>query len=222
MLQSLESVVRRQVRLERELFVWRLLIIIFAAGIMLAAAAPQPEREIRLVSADGKNTILLSAEGLTMQSGDKRLAQLTFETVGDGSQQAALLKLNGQLSVESGIISVGSPLKQRAAIRADGFSLVQAGIVRAGINPGSLTLADASGRTKAELMADDQGLAELSLTYDRKLIAQLASTGRLSVTDPPKRDSAGLVLNDFGADPKSRLITPSEDTTRGKSNAGRN
>lgn len=219
---SFERIARRQIRLERELFIWRLLVIIVAAGAMLAAASPQPEKEIRLASADGKDTIILSAEGLFMMSGGRRLAQLTFETVGDGSQQVALLKLNGQVNVESGIISVGSPLKQRAAVRADGFSLIQGGIVRAGISPGALTLADASGRTKAQLIADDQGLAELSLTYDQKLIAQLASAGRFNVTDPPKRDSAGLVLNDFGADFKSRLITPSEDTTRGKSKDGRN
>ncbi len=43
MMPSLESVVRRQVRLERELFVWRLLVAIIAAGAMLAAAAPQSE-----------------------------------------------------------------------------------------------------------------------------------------------------------------------------------
>jgi hypothetical protein len=218
---SLESLLYRQVRLERELLVWRVLFAIVAAGAMIAAAWPQSEKEIRLASADGKNTVVLSAEGLSLQSGGRHLAELTFETVGDGSRQLALLKLNGELDVESGMISVGSPLKQRAAIRPDGFSLNQGGIVRAGVNPGALTLADPSGRTKAELIADDHGLTALSLIYDQKLIAQLASAGRFTVTNPPKRDSAGLVLNDFSADSKSRMITPSEDTTRGKAKDGR-
>jgi len=40
-LPSFESVVRRQVRLQRELFVWRLLFAVVAAGAMIAAAAPQ-------------------------------------------------------------------------------------------------------------------------------------------------------------------------------------
>lgn len=175
---SFERVARRQIRLERELFIWRLLVIIVAAGAMLAAASPQPEKEIRLASADGKNTVILSAEGLFMMSGGRRLAQLTFETVGDGSQQVALLKLNGQVNVESGIISVGSPLKQRAADRADGFSLIQGGIVRGGISPGLLTLADASGRTKAELIADEQGLAALSHGYS------IASEIKIYGTEP--------------------------------------
>jgi hypothetical protein len=222
MLPSLDSVVCRQVRLERELFVWRLLVAIIAAGAMLAAAAPQSEREIRLSSADSKNTVILSAEGLSLQRGGRVLAHLTFETVGDGDQQIALLKLNGEVNVESGIISVGPPLKQRAAIRPEGFSLVQGGVVRAGISPGVLTLADSSGHTKAELVTDEQGLAGLSLIYDQKLIAELASAGRFNITDPPKRDSANLVLKDWGPDFKSRLITPSEDTTRGKPGDGKN
>lgn len=218
MLPSFESLVRRQVRLERELLVWRLLVVLVAAGAMLAAAAPQSEKEIRLTSADGKNTVVLSAEGLSLQSGGRALARLAFETVGDGDQQVAELKLNGEgaIILESGIISVGPPLKQRAAIRPEGFSLLQGGIVRAGISPGVLTLADSSGHTKAELAADEQGLAGLSLLYDQKLIAGLASADRFNASSPPKRDSANLILNDWGADFKSRLITPSGDTTRGK------
>jgi hypothetical protein len=216
MLPSLENVVRRQVRLERELFVWRILVVIIAAGAMLAAAAPQSEKEIRLTSDDGKNTVILSAEGLSLQSGDRVLAHLTFETVGDGDQQVAMLKLNGEVNVESGIISVGPPLKQRAAIRPEGFSLVEGGVVRAGMSPGVLTLADSSGHTKAQLVADEQGLAGLSLIHDQKLIAELASAGKFNGTNPPKRDSANLVLQDWGPEFKSRLITPSGDTTKGK------
>ena len=219
---SLDTIERRQVRLERELFVWRLLVIIFAAGAMLAAASPQSEKEIRLASPDGKNTVVLSAEGLFLQRGDRRLAQLTFETLGDASQQIASFKLNGEVHLESGIISVGSFPKLRAAIRPDGISLVEGSVVRASINPGVLTLADNSGHTKAELAADDQGLAGLSLLHDQKVIAQLASAGRFLATNPPKRDSANLMLNDWSPDFKSREITPSEDSIRGKSNDVRN
>ncbi len=157
-----------------------------------------------------------------MQSGDRVLAHLTFETVGDGDQQIAFLKLNGEVNVESGIISVGPPLKQHAAIRPEGFSLVEGGVVRADISPGVLALADSSGHTKAQLITDEQGLTGLSLIHDQKLIAELASAGRFNSTNPPKRDSANLVLKDWGPDFKSRLITPSEDTTRGKSGDGKN
>jgi hypothetical protein len=219
---SFESLVRRQVRLERELFVLRLLIIIIAAGAMLAAASTPSEKEIRLASADGKNTVILSAEGLYLRSGGRPVAQLSFETVGDGSRQLALLKLNGEVAVESGVISVGSPLNQRVAIRPEGLSLNQGGIVRIALNPGLLSLADPTGRTKAELVADDQGLTSLTLIYDQKLLAQPASAGKFNVTDPPQRESAGLVLNDFSAPPKSRFITPSEETTRGSSKDGKN
>jgi hypothetical protein len=219
---TLQSVIRRQTRLERELLVWRVLVVIAAGGALLAAASPQTEREIRLASADGKNTVILSAEGLSLRSGGRSVAELSFETVGDGSRQLALLKLNGAVNVESGIISVGSPLKQRAAIRPEGFSLNQSGVVRVSLNPGLLSLADPTGRTKAELTADDQGLTALSLIYDQKLIAQLASVGKFTVTDPPKRDSAALGLNDFGVHPESRLITPAEDMIRGKSKDSQN
>ena len=215
MLQPFDNLVRPRVRLEREIFVWRLLAIIVAAWAMLAAAAPQSEKEVRLTSADGKNSVVLSAEGLSLQRNGRDLAHLRFETVGDGDQQIAVLKLNGEVNVESGIISVGPSLKQHAAIRPEGISLVQGAIVRAGMSPGALTLADSSGHTKAEMSADE-GLAGLSLLHDQKLIAGLASAGRSNVNDPSKRDSANLVLNDWGADFKSRLITPSEDSTRGK------
>lgn len=219
---SLESVVRRQLRLERELFVWRLLaIIIVGAGAMLGAASSQSAKEIRLVSADGKNTVVLSAEGLSLQRGGRRLAQLTFETAGDGDEQIASFMLDGKVNVESGIISVGSVPKLHAAIRPDGFSLVEGGIMRASVNPGVVILTDRSGQTKAELSTDD-GLAGLSLLYDRKVIAQLASAGRFLATNPPKRDSANLALTDWSPDFKSRVITPSEDSTRGKSRDVRN
>jgi hypothetical protein len=214
---SLESVVRRQVRLEREVFVWRLVLVLVVAGAAIAAAAvPQSQsaKEIRLASADGKNVVTLSADGLTMERGGRRLAQLTFETVGDGAQQNVLLKMNGFVAVESGTISVGPPLNQHAAIHSDGFSIVQGGTIRAALNPGVLAVADSSERTKAELTADDQGLVGLSLLYDQKQIAALASAGRFFATNPPKRDAANLSLSDFGGNPKSRLLTPSEDTKR--------
>ncbi len=211
---SLEDVVRRQVRLERELSLWRLVIVILAAVGLLAAAGPQGEKEIRFNN--GTHTVTVSAEGMTLQSGNRVLANLTFETVGDGDEEIALLKMTGEVNVESGIISVGSFPKQRAAIRPDGFSLLQEGIIRAGMNPGLLTLTGNSGHTKADLTADDEGLTGLSLSHNQKLIAQLASAGRFVVTNPPKRDSANLMLNDWGSEFKSRLITPSGDTASGK------
>src|SRR5262249_18448639 len=112
-------------------------------------------------------------------------------------------------------ISVGSMLKQHAAIHPDGFSIAEGGTVRAGLNPGALTVANRSGVAKAELSADEEGLAGLTLIYDQKQIAALASAGKFFATNPRKLDAANLVLSDFGANFKSRMLTPSEDTIRG-------
>jgi hypothetical protein len=84
------------------------------------------------------------------------------------------------------------------------------------MSPGLLAVSDSSGHTKAHLSADDRGLSELALLYDQKVLAQLASGGILSATNPPKRDSAGLVLQDWSPDFKSRSFTAREDKTLGK------
>jgi hypothetical protein len=65
-------------------------------------------------------------------------------------------------------------------------------------------------------MADEQGLTSVSLVYNGSLLAELASEGRFISSDPPKRKSSALLLNDFNAAPKSRIISPSGDETRGK------
>jgi len=65
----LETTLRREVWLKRELIVWRVLVILCAAGFRIAARAQQSEREIRLTSADGKNSVVLSAHGLSLQRG---------------------------------------------------------------------------------------------------------------------------------------------------------
>ena len=217
--QSTEGLTRREVWLRREIVLWRLLLILCAAGVMIAAAAPQSEKEIHLKSADGKNTVVLSAEGLSLERNGSRLAQLTFETVGDGEQQVAFLKISGAMKVESGIIEVGSLLKRNTAIRPEGLTLVDGGTVRATLNAGTLSLLDKSGQTRADLTVDDRGLAGLSLAHDQKVIAQLASTGRFGGA---KRDSASLVLNDWGTTFTSHLITASEDKTQEHSREPKN
>ena len=211
---SSQSNQRYVARLRREVYVWRFLILLtFTCGLL--AASPQSQKEIRLTSSDGKNTVLLSAKGLTLQSGGHQLAQLTFETVGDGEKHVALLKLSGGVTIDSGVIALTAG-KQRAMMRADGFSLNEEGVQRVTIAPGLLSLTDSGGHSKAELTADEQGMSGLTLLYNQKLIAELGSFGKFRAIDPPKRDSAALLLNDFGPGSNSRLITPSEDTIRGK------
>src|SRR5262249_9017459 len=190
--QSLESVTPLEIWLKRELVLGGLLLLC-TAGAMIAATAPQSEKEIRLKSADGKNTVVLSAEGLSLERNGRRLAQLTFDTVGDGGQQIALLKVSGAVKVESGIVQEGYLLKRSTAIRPEGLTLVDGGTVRATLNAGTLSLLDKSGQTRADLTVDDHGLAGLSLAHDQKVIAQIASAGRFGGA---KRDSASLVLND--------------------------
>jgi hypothetical protein len=194
---------------------WRVLMILIAAAAVIAAARPQSEKEIRFPSVDGRNVVTLSSEGLTLSSSGKPLAQLSFITVGDGERQNVSLKLNGQISVESGIITVGTFGKQRVAIRPEGLLIDQGNAIRATLRNGLLSLADPTGRTTAEMSADEKGIVSLSLAYDRKVIAELGSEGRFVDSDPPKRTSSALMLNDFGPSPKSRMITPSSDDTRG-------
>src|ERR1700758_316600 len=104
---SLDVLLRRQIRLERELLVWRLLLVLVGAGVMLAAAQPQFEKELCFASADGENVVTLSSEGPTLHGNGKPVARLTFVTVGDGDRQVASLKLNGEVSVEPGGIISG-------------------------------------------------------------------------------------------------------------------
>ena len=212
---SMEAVVRRQMRLERELLLWRVLVIAIAAAGFIAAARPQSEKEIRFPSADGRNVVTLSSEGLTLSSGGKTLAQLSFITVGDGERQNVSLKLNGQISVESGIITVGAFGKQRVAIRPEGLLIDQGNATRATLKSGLLSLADPSGRTTAEMSADEKGIVALTLAYDRNVIAELGSEARFVDGDPAKRAAGAMMLNDFGA-AKSRMITAGGDETRGK------
>jgi len=217
---TLESVKRRLHRLECELFVWRVLLIIIAVGAMLGAAPPQSEKEIRLTSADGKDTVVLSAEGLSLQSGGQSVVQLRFQTVGDGDQYA-FFKLVGDMNVDLGDIRVASSDQHGASIRPEGFALFD-GHYRTDIHPGELTLSDREGKALANLSADNGGLTGLSLVYEGKVIAQLGSAGRFVTTNPPKRDAANLSLTDWSPDFKQRVITPSGDTTHEKSKAGTN
>ncbi|MGA8072955.1 MAG: hypothetical protein WB995_05725, partial [Candidatus Acidiferrales bacterium] len=205
---------RMVVRWQREVYLWRFVFLLAVAG-SLSAASPQIQKEIRFKSDDGRNTVILSAEGLTLEASGNPLARLTFETVGDGEKQMAILKIRGEVAMESGVITLADG-KQRSAVRADGFSLTEGGIQQASIAPGLVSVADSTGHAKAQLSADNRGLSNLVLLYNQNVIAELGSFGNFRVEDPLKRDSAALMLNDFGSNSKSRLITPSEDTTRGK------
>ena len=55
------SVAFRLSRLERELFLWRILGLVAVVCLTLAFHSPVPDKEVRFVSADGRQTVVLSA-----------------------------------------------------------------------------------------------------------------------------------------------------------------
>ncbi len=116
------SVAFRLSRLERELFFWRILGLIAVVCLMLAFHSSGPDKEVRFVSADGRQAVVLSADGLSLLAKDKTLARLNFAPVGDSENLEAELMSTGGLSVRGLSIRSG---KKVALLNADHINFLQ-------------------------------------------------------------------------------------------------
>ena len=90
-------IVQRLVRLEREMIFWRVVAVAAAMFFSLAFAQEKAQREIRLTSADGRQVVVLSPQGIQLSDRGKKLGEIGFVTVGDGDVQEGIIKLSGQV-----------------------------------------------------------------------------------------------------------------------------
>jgi len=75
-------IVQRLVRLEREMIFWRVVAVAAAMFFSLAFAQEKAQREIRLTSADGRQVVVLSPQGIQLSDRGKKLGEIGFVTVG--------------------------------------------------------------------------------------------------------------------------------------------
>lgn len=202
------SVAFRLSRLERELFFWRTLGLTAVACLTLAFHSPGPDKEVRFVSADGRQAVVLSADGLSLLTKDKTLARLNFAPVGDSEQFEAELMITGGLSAGGGL-SIRSG-KDVALLNAQHLNFLQGSAMRVSISPNGLELSDLQRRAKINLSTADQGLGGLVFLDQQRAILSLGSLGLFRGDSPPRRDVGAILINDFGTPSNRRLITPSE------------
>lgn len=199
-------------RLEREVVVWRILGLAVMVLLTLAFHSPGPDKsdkEVRFVSADGRQTVVLSAEGLSLLTKDKTLARLNFAPLGESETLEAELKLSGGISVgQEGLVIHAA--KDVALVNAQHLNFLQGSAMRASLSTDGLELSDSQRRTKISLSTPDQGLGGLRFLDQQRAILSLGSLGLFRGDNPPRRDVGAIQLGDFGPTPKGRLITPSE------------
>jgi hypothetical protein len=202
------SVGVRLSRLERELFFWRILGVAAVVCLTLAFHSPGQDKEVRFVSADGRQTVVLSADGLSLLTKDKTLARLNFAPVGESEKLEAELMITGSLSAGGGIsIRSGHDV---ALLNVQHLNFLQGSTMRASLSTDGLELSDAQKRATINLSTPDQGLGGLVFLDQQRAVLSLGSLGLFRGDNPPRRDVGAILINDFGTPPNRRLITPSE------------
>ncbi len=201
------SVSVRLSRLEREIFLWRILGLAAVVCLTVAFHSPGSEKEIRFVSPDGRQSVVLSADGLSMLDKGKTLARLSFAPVGESERFEAELMITGGLS--AGGIGIRSG-KNVALLNAEHLNFLEGSAMRASLSDDGLSVSDSQNRAKITLSTPDQGLGGLMFLDQQRAILSLGSLGLFRGDNPPRRDVGAILINDFGTPPKRRLITPSE------------
>ncbi len=82
--------------------------------------------------------------------------------------------------------------------------------MRSAFTPDGLFLQTKSAQTQITLTTPEQGLGGLDFVESHKLFLSLGALGKFRDADAPRRDSGAIHIGDFGADPKTRLITAAE------------
>jgi hypothetical protein len=205
------SIVRRVARLERELVLWRVLALV-AATFTVAFAGEKAAKEIRFVSADGRQTVTLSSVGLELLDRGKSLGRIGFETIGDGDEQEAIINLSGDVHARSVFVEEG---RNRLALTAERVGFLQNGAVRTAMTPDGIYVQDAGGHSRISVTTFDKSIGGLDFVEDGKLILGLGPFGKFRVDNPPRRDAGAIHIGDFGREPKSLLLTASESEVHG-------
>lgn len=203
------SVGDRLTRFERELFFWRILGLASVLCLTLAFSAAGPEKEIRFVSTDGRQTVVLSADGLSLLNKDKTLARLGFDPVGESDKLEGTLVITGGLSAGQEGLSIRAG-KDVALLSTQHLNFLEGPGMRTSLSTDGLTLSDPQNRAKITISTPAQGLGGLVVLDQQRAILSLGALGNFRGDNPPRRDVGAILLNDFGTPPARRLITPSE------------
>ena len=209
---SENSVEGRVKRLERELTLWRVLALAMTLMFTLAFAQENQRKEIRLASEDGRQVVVLSPEGITFSDHGKKLGEIGFETIGDGSQQELDIKLSGQISANRAFLQDG---KKRLALSAENVMFSENYVPGSTFTPEALMLQDHSGKSKIWLATPSQGIGGLDFIEDRKLILGLGPFAKFRIDNPPRRDAGAIQIGDFGPSPQTRMITAGPELPAG-------
>jgi hypothetical protein len=201
------AIMQRLARLEREMILWRALALGAAMFLTMALAQDRTQQEIRLASADGRQVVVLSSRGIELSDHDKKLGEIGFETVGDGDDQEAFIKLSGEVMSSRMFVQEE---KNRLALRPDRVAFAENDLSRAMLTPDGVQLQDREGRSKISLTTPEQGLGGLDFVENGNVILSLGAFGKFRVDNPPRRDAGAIHIGDFGPDPKTRLITAAD------------
>lgn len=190
--------------LKRELIFWRIVGVAAVAVLCFGFVQNAAQREIRLVSPDGRQSVELTPFGISFVGKGKTLGRIGFETIGDGDDQEVLLKITGQV--------IATTLTARndqgwLSLNPERIGFVQKGAVRGAFTPDGISLQDKSGQFKISIYTPDQGTGGLDFIDHGKLVLGLGAVAHFRGGDPPRRDAGAIHIGDFGPDPKSRLIT---------------
>ena len=210
--QKLKAVVRQAKGMKRELTIWRVLAVVVAAVFTAALAQEKTPKEIRLVSADGRQTVLLSADGLKFSDRGKTLGRIGFDGVGDSDDLEVGMKLSGHASALTVSVQEG---KNRAMLKTQGLIFLQNGALRSQLTPEGLFLQDANAQAKITLTTPQQGLGGLDFIERGNLILSLGALGKFRGGDVSGRDAGAINISDFGPAPKSRMVTAAESELHG-------
>jgi hypothetical protein len=201
-------------RLKRELIFWRVLGLGAVAALCVGFAQNKTPQEIRLVSPDGRQSVVLNGFGISFMDKEKTLGRFDFDAVGDSDDLQLNLEVSGGLTGRSLMAHSG---EDRLVMTSDRLGFFYKKAVRAGLDPTGLFLKDKSGRSQITLTTPDQGTGGLDFVEHGNLILALGALAHFRSENPPLRNEGALHIADFGKDPKVRLITAAESelhTTR--------
>lgn len=206
---AIQNTGQRLLRLERELFWWRILGIAAIVCMSVAFAQSGNDKEIKFVSTDGRQTVVVSADGISLQTKDKTLARLGFDAVGESDKLEGTLIITGGASIGQEGLSIHAG-KNVVLLNTNHLNFLQGPNMRTSLSLDGLALADPEGRAKIALSTPEQGLGGLVFLHQQRAILSLGALGNFRGDTPPRQDVGAILINDFGSPPGRRLITPSE------------
>ena len=194
----------RTQRLRRELVFWRVIGLGAIALLCFGFAQSGGQREMRFASADGRQSVVISASGISLLDKGKTLGHIGFETVGDGDDQEVDVKVGGLVS---GSVLEAQNSKDRLLLKPERIGFLRNGTIGASLTPDGLALQNRSGQTRISLFTPEQGTGGLDFVEHGNVILSLGSFQHFRLENPPRLNAGAISVADFGKPFKSRLIT---------------